>query len=74
MLIGKLFVVPFTSVLIAAVDSKDAKTMVSQTPQFVKDLYKTDISYSGGVYKLVKPHLGVSDIVITPAFMGVYKR
>lgn len=73
-MIGKLYVVPFTSILIAAVDSKDAQTVVSQNTQFVKDLYKTDIVCNKGNYTLAKPHLGIREIVITPAFMEVYNK
>lgn len=73
-MIGKLYVVPFTPILVAAVSTADAASLIGKTPQFVCDLYKEDITHSKGKYYLTKPHLGSRDVLITPAFMGEYMK
>ena len=58
MIIGKLYIVPFTRKLIAAIDSDDAYACARAPVTFVSDLYTENLVPQGGRLCLSKPHLG----------------
>ena len=62
MLIGKLFVVPFTKRLIAAIDEDDASAVARDYVTFVSDLYKCDLVSFKGRICLAKPYLGEKNV------------
>lgn len=70
-MICKLYVIPFTSMLILANSKSEAEEMFGNNPQFISDLNESDIVRKGEDYHLAKPYLGNSKVIVTPKLREV---
>lgn len=73
MLVGKLYVVPFTKKYIAAVDMDDAEATARGHVKFLSDLYTEDLVSVHGHISLSKPYLGEKRLICTEGVIRTWQ-
>ena len=73
-MIGKLYIIPFTSILVAASSNKEADELVGNNPQFLSDLKPNDIVRKGDNYFLTKPYLGNTKVIVAPTVQEALRK
>ena len=74
MIIGKLYSIPFTKFLIAAVDKNDARGVTNKPLSYVSDLHAKDLNIMNGTAKLSKPYMGIKTVTCTKGVCDAWEH
>lgn len=74
MIIGKLYSVPFTKFLIAALSKEDARSMTDKPLSYLSDVHVKDLHIVNGVAKLSKPYMGIKVVTCTKGVCDAWER
>ena len=73
MLLGRLYIKPFTRQLFVAVDKDDIKCLTTETVQYLRDIEKSDLIMRKGRLRLAQPYFGERNIVCTKEVLDKWR-
>ena len=74
MLIGKLFVVPFSKKLVAATSEREGLLIGYKCLRYVSDLHDCDVMYINGKMKLKRSYFGERNVNCTKEVLSNWQR
>lgn len=73
MLLGRLYIKPFTKQLFVAVDKDDVKCLTKEAVQYLRDIERSDLIMRKGRLRLAQPYFGDRDVICTKEVMTKWR-